>query len=243
MEKILLGAVTINFPDETISYFYISQDFVSVLNAETNFNALKDIRSILRNRLEARVYKRLDFDSESDSVVITTSKGELILKVAILINQLANIEISNQEVEKAKSLINTYKRPKKQKWKEGTVFTVPMKNNSFVLAQVLEKINSFTAFCAFYNNSYTELPNVHDELSRLKPSLLITIFTDNLDNHVYKVIDHFSPIAVVPDNETTEVIRLSYFYSSILIEFAEAMNGIRQFEPHHEEILEMQQEH
>ncbi|USK35856.1 hypothetical protein LIT25_11460 [Bacillus sp. F19] len=78
LQYVEIGRVKIYFPDESISYFYIDQDFVSTLSVESNTEALKLIKVTLRKELNAKAYRKIDFDSESDATIISTRSAELI---------------------------------------------------------------------------------------------------------------------------------------------------------------------
>ncbi|MFT8323520.1 MAG: hypothetical protein ABF649_21925, partial [Bacillus sp. (in: firmicutes)] len=240
MRETKLDVVEINLPDEIISYFFISKDFVSIFNVETNDDALKLIKRILRDSLEEKLYKRISFDCEGDEVIISVNKADLMLKVALMINQLAKEEISETTKKEAEMLLTTYKRPKKQKWQKGSVFTVPMKNNSLVLAQVLVKFSAYSVLCALYEKPYMDITNVKEELEFSKPKFILTISTINLDDYTYKVIGKFLIFCGISDVEISEELQYSTFYSPILIELAEATNGISSFRDSHQEVLELQ---
>jgi pilus assembly protein TadC len=111
-----LGKIDIFLPDATTSYFFITEDLAEILKVETNYDALKQFRKILRNEIEKDLYKRIDFSQDSSEVVIRTTNAFTILKIAVIINGLINETISEVEITEAGHKLLSHKRPKKQKW-------------------------------------------------------------------------------------------------------------------------------
>ena len=240
MEKITLGVIEIYPPDETMSYFFISQDFIELLNVETNYDAARLIQKTLREKLERKLHNRIYFDSEGDAVIISISKADLMFQVANILNDMASIPLSCKVKEEAEHQLLTYKRPKKQRWKQGDVFMVPLDDQTFTLAQVLEK-GTHTALCALLDNVYIAIPDLEKELSGKRLKAVVPILSTNLDNHVYKVIDNKKPLICVPDTEEYDEIRYGSFYSSILVDIADHRAGWDPVTDVVEEILELQQ--
>lgn len=58
---------------QQVPIFFISEDFTSSLKVETNNDATCLIKKTLREKLERKVYNRIDFDSEGDAVIISIS--------------------------------------------------------------------------------------------------------------------------------------------------------------------------
>ena len=92
---------------------------------ETNNEALKLLRKTVREKMEPIIYKRIGFDYESSAVFIRTTNAELILEIALVINELANVNLTADEINVTKNQLLSHKRPKKQKWKVGDIFKFP----------------------------------------------------------------------------------------------------------------------
>lgn len=224
MNKIKLGVVDIHLPDATSSYFFISEDFTSSLKVETNHDATCLIKKTLREKLERKVYNRIDFYSEGDAVTISISKADLMLQVAKILNQLAYHSVSLKEEEKVGRQLLSYKKPKKQTWKQGDIFMIPLQERTFAVSQVLEK----NAFCALFDKFYTGSPNFEKEFSNKQIKAVVSILSENLDNHVYKVIDNKDLVISVPDTEEYDELRYGTHNSSFLEELAHSSNYKKQ---------------
>ncbi|MFP7296914.1 hypothetical protein [Neobacillus niacini] len=241
MEKITLGLINIYFPDTTLSNFYISQDFVDLFVVETNDEAARLIRKTLREKLERKLYNRIDFDVEGDAVIISISKAELMFEVAKILNHIASIPLSREEEDIVEQHLRTYKRPKKQKWKQGDIFIVPLDEQTFALAQVLEKVDRYTVLCALFESEYTVIPDLDKEPSVKQLKVVISILSTNLDNHFYKVIGQKQPLICVPDTEEYDEIRYGARYSSVLEDIAKETKTPSGVADVVNEILELQQ--
>ncbi|QGS69154.1 hypothetical protein CV093_14825 [Oceanobacillus sp. 143] len=85
-------------PDASTSYFLIDNDLAELFKLETNNEAIKLLRKTVREKIEPYLYKRIGFDYESSAVIIRTTNAELILEIAIVINELANANLSAEEI-------------------------------------------------------------------------------------------------------------------------------------------------
>ncbi|MGG0381668.1 hypothetical protein ACT6P6_20715 [Priestia endophytica] len=118
MDKLICGAIEIQFPDENYSVFFVSQDMADLFKVETNDEALRLIRKVLREKLDRKFYNRIEFDQESNAVTIAIAKGELMFEVARILNSMLGIYLSSYEEEQIKGLLLNYKRLNKDGRKE-----------------------------------------------------------------------------------------------------------------------------
>ncbi|ALZ64708.1 hypothetical protein FORC13_p223 (plasmid) [Bacillus cereus] len=240
MDKIKFGGLDIYFPKATISRFWISQDFVDFFKVDTNDEALQKIRKYLRENMELKLYKHIEFDCESDAVTISISKAEVMFLVAEMINDLLNIKVLTSEKEKIKKEMHLYKKPKKQKWNVGDIFSIPLQNNMCAFGQILEKIGNYEAFCVLFDGMYEEEASVNEAVCSKNIKVVLTIESYELDKHLYPVVEHRVPVILFPDNEKYDELRYPSHYSSILRDLAEAFQNIRNWKHYYDEALEYQ---
>lgn len=150
-----------------------------------------------------------------------------MLQVAKILNQLAYHSVSFEEEEKVGRQLLSYKKPKKQSWKQGDIFMFPLQERTFAVSQVLEK-NTYSAFCALFHKVYTGSPNFEREFSNKQIKAVVSILSENLDNHVYKVIDNKDLVISVPDTEEYDELRYGTHNSSFLEELAQSSNYKKQ---------------
>lgn len=107
-------------PRRKLLCFFASEDMTELFKVETNDEALRLIRKILREKLDRKFYNRIEFDQESNTVTIAIAiaKGELMFEVARILNSMLGIYLSSYEEEQIKGVLLNYKRLNKDGRKE-----------------------------------------------------------------------------------------------------------------------------
>lgn len=181
-----LGELKILLPDASTSYFFIDEDLAKLFKVETNNEAIKLLRKTARDKLELDLYKRIRFDYESSSVIIRTTNAESILEIARIIHELANVYVSEEEINLVKNNLLSYKRPNKQKWETGDIFYFLLRDNTYAFGQVVWK-SSTHPVCGLFNFHKTVVPTLEDIISNSFISVL-SLTPQSLDNHSWKII-------------------------------------------------------
>ncbi|QFT87394.1 hypothetical protein FIU87_01905 [Bacillus sp. THAF10] len=229
-----VGFIKIHLPDYTMSTFMIAQSIADEFGVETNQQAIKKLRGVLKSS-ENDLYKKVKTDYESGSIFIHTSskRGEEILQVALIINDLAIEpycqEFAPEDISKIKSIIKDWKRPRPQKWKVGDVFTVPLSDGTYSFGQVLwETYNSPN--CALFDCRGKE--NLPIETITSSPVFsVLNITAKFLDCFEWKVIGNV-PVEITKDDVPKEhrgesTVGSLSFSSAILSELAEVYYGLK----------------
>ncbi|MGG2091473.1 Imm26 family immunity protein [Bacillus sp. S13(2024)] len=181
-----LGKIDIFLPDATSSYFFIVEDLAGILKVETNYDALKQFRKILRNEIEKDLYKRIDFGQDSSEVVIRTTNALTILKIAAIINGLINVTISEEGIMEIEQKLLSHKRPKKQKWKVGDIFLLNLSNGTYGFGQILWKPFG-SPVCGLFDLNTETIPTVA-KISNHPFISVLTLLPSSLDKGDWKVI-------------------------------------------------------
>ncbi|KGR73641.1 Imm26 family immunity protein [Ureibacillus manganicus] len=193
MEEVQLGIVPINLPDASLSYFWISEDFADPFNLETNREAENIIKDALKSTVESKVLKRVKFNTESDAVVIRAKKAEDIIVVAKVINEIIHKTISDGEVRRVQNILLKHKRPKKQKWQVGDIFSIKLKDGSFTFGQVLwakaygARGRLGMPTCSLFEKRTTD-NFILSEIINSKVISVVTITANALDSYEWEVI-------------------------------------------------------
>ncbi|WP_368906946.1 Imm26 family immunity protein [Bacillus wiedmannii] len=223
-----LGKIDIFLPDATTSYFFITEDLAEILKVETNYDALKQFRKILRNEIEKDLYKRIDFSQDSSEVVIRTTNAFTILKIAVIINGLINETISEVEITEAGHKLLSHKRPKKQKWKAGDIFLLNLRDDTYVFGQVLRKSYG-SPVCGLFNLNTETIPAV-EKISNHPFISILTLLSSSLDKGDWKVVGNIDiriNIDEVPWQHSGLGVAGSMSYSDgALLELANAYYGL-----------------
>jgi hypothetical protein len=218
------GEIEILLPDASTSYFFIDEDLAELFKLETNNEAVKLLRKTVREKMEPNLYKRIGFDYESSGVIVRTTNAELIMEIARIINELANVTLSEEEISIANNELLSHKRPKKQKWKVGDIFQIPLENGTYAFGQVVWTSYTHPVCCLFDINK-TDVPTLGEIISNPYISIL-SLTPNSLDNHSWRVLGNMDVRVQKKDvpkkfNGTT-----TDFTSGILEELANVFYGV-----------------
>ncbi|MEI4828792.1 Imm26 family immunity protein [Bacillus sp. FJAT-53711] len=232
-----LGKIDIFLPDATSSYFFIVEDLAGILKGETNYDALKQFRKMLRNEIEKDLYKRIDFGQDSSEVVIRTTNALTILKIAVIINGFINVTISEEEMTETEQKLLSHKRPKKQKWKVGDIFLLNLSNGTYGFGQVLWKPFG-SPVCGLFDLNTETIPTV-EKVSNHSFISVLTLLSSSLDKGDWKVIGNADvriDVEKVPWQHRGLDVTGSMSYSDgILLELANAYYGLFPWNVFYEE--------
>lgn len=226
--SIQVSHITVNLPDHNSNEFSIFQDFVPYFGCETNYDTEVKIKK------KAKEHNlKVSFDSEADNIGIYTKNPEKMFSLILLINELASekykIIFTLEEEEQLKSALNKWKRPKKQRWKEGDIFSIKLSNGSYAYAQIAEKYEGVQPVCVLFEGTYDELPELQNLLTK-KIIALLSIVGYGLNDFTYKVIYSTTPVIKVPVPRKRDSVRYITYDDSTLIELAESFAGIKEWE-------------
>ncbi|WP_236708134.1 Imm26 family immunity protein [Brevibacillus choshinensis] len=229
-----IGFVKIHLPDYTMSTFMIAQSLADEFGVETNQQAIKKLRARLKG-LNNDLSKKVKTDYESGCVFIHASskRGEEILQVALIINELAidenRNEIDQEYIDKIRHTLLNWKRPKPQKWKVGDVFSIPLSDDTYSFGQILwEKYRSPN--CALFDCKSRENLPIEKVISSPVISVL-NVGSECLDSFIWKIIGD-APVKItkldVPDVHRGEsMVGARSFSTGILTDLAEAYYALR----------------
>ncbi|MEY2196978.1 Imm26 family immunity protein [Neobacillus sp. BF23-41] len=225
------GVITIYFPNVSLSDFFINEDFAELFGLETSQEAAKYIKKILKDRMELS-FKKIKIDYETNGIFITSKKGEVIVEVAKIINELIGFEINNYELAKVNKLAKNFKRPKKQRWAEGDIFFIPISNSSYSYGQIINKDELGSPICCLFELVSKEVEEIENIIHKNVVSIL-PISSESLDNHTWRIIGNKSAVVQVeevikgqPKNYVRRITRSTYSDNSLKA-LAEALNGVR----------------
>jgi hypothetical protein len=196
---------------------------------ETNYEAVKYFRKILRENMDLKDYKKIEFDRESSEVVIRTSNALVMLEIVVLMNKLINFELSKEEIRKVEQKLISHKRPKKQKWSIGDLFLISLSNNTYALGQVIW-LSYTEPVCGLIDIYFRKIPDLV-EIENFKYISVLSVTSCSLDDYSWKVIGNKD--VMIEKSEVdwkhrggSEIGSISHT-SGVLDELAEAYFGIQ----------------
>ena len=139
-EIVNYGNIEIVLPNETLGCFLIFQDLVNVFGVTYQYEAVGLLKSELKNCVDLKPKPNIDY--EADNTYIESRSADTIFRVAEIINNLTiekfKAYLSNDEKREVLKKLKTWKRPKAAKWKVGDVFSLKLKDETFMFGQVID---------------------------------------------------------------------------------------------------------
>ena len=185
------GNIEIGLPNEIIGYFSIFQDLTEIFGVEYQSEAVALLKSELKKCSDLKPKPNIDY--EADNAHIDSRSADTIFKVAEIINSLTigklRINLSDDEKQEIFQKLKTWKRPKSEKWKVGDIFSLKLKDETFMFGQVIgTHMTKKSPTCAVF-----EIRKLTEEITveELTESRVISVEnTDNeyLSNKTFKVL-------------------------------------------------------
>ncbi|SIS39805.1 Immunity protein 26 [Chryseobacterium joostei] len=138
MTEIQFAHFNIQLPDKSSAEFSIFEDLAELFGQEFQTEAV----GILKDALKSPDLKpKPNIDYESDFVQVSSKNADAIFTVAKTIYQLTvpekRTEITEAELDDIYNQLKKWKRPPKQKWEIGDVFSVPLLDGTFSFGQIV----------------------------------------------------------------------------------------------------------
>ncbi len=183
----IIGPIRVTLPDENQGYFSIFTDCAELFGTELQSEAVQLLKAKLK-----LVRPKPSINHESDFVSISTANIETIISAVLAIFELSTLEnrakfpdlvVNGLRAEFAFAKKN---RPKPKKWEVGDVFSIPLKDNSYTIGQVL----GAPCTCALYLYRSVDFPNITvEEFEKLTPVSILHLSTgDLLNNGTWQVL-------------------------------------------------------
>ncbi|MGG0176464.1 hypothetical protein [Gottfriedia acidiceleris] len=227
--SLFIGKIEVFLPNPSISYFFIAEDLADFFKMETNYEAVKYFRKILRENMDLKDYKKIEFDRESSEVVIRTSNALVMLEIVVLMNKLINFELSKEEIRKVEQQLISHKRPKKQKWSIGDLFLISLSNNTYALGQVVW-LSYSEPVCGLFDINFRKIPDLF-ETDNYNYISVLSVTSCSLDDYSWKVVGNID--VMIDKSEVdrkhigeSEIGSISHS-SGVLDDLAEAYFGIQ----------------
>ena len=199
------GNIEIDFPIASIGYFSIFGDLTDIFGVEYQSEAVSLLKQELQKCEDLKPKPNIDY--EADNTHIDSRSADTIFKVAEIINNLAvgkfQIHLSTNEKQEIYKQLKAWKRPPKQKWKIGDVFSIPLLDKTFSFGQVVG--THLTAKCPIL--ALFEIKQEKNEVTveQLMEAKIISVWNaddDNLANYKFKVL--FNEDIIVSPNKVKD---------------------------------------
>jgi hypothetical protein len=192
---------TIQLPNESSAVFSIFEDLADFFGTEFQSEAFDLLTGKLKT-LDLKPKPNLDY--ESGFTQIESKNADTIFEIAKIIHSLTlsakKRELSDGELESIYGQLKKWKKPPKQKWRIGDVFSIPLLDGSFSFGQIVG--THLTPKCPIL-----ALFEIKQKLNTITTEALIEVRVlavwnsddEYIANHKYKVLFNHEPITS-PEN-------------------------------------------
>ena len=199
------GNIEINFPTASIGYFSIFQDLVEFFGVEYQSEAVSLLKQELKKYEDLKPKPNIDY--EADNTHIDSKSADTIFKVAEIINNLAvdefKIHLSTDEKREILKQLKAWKRPPKQKWKIGDVFSIPLSDKTFSFGQVVgTHLTAKSPILALFEIKQEKSEVTIDQLLEARIISVWNADNENLANYKYRVL--FDAEIIVSPNKVKD---------------------------------------
>ncbi|ASI76761.1 immunity 26 domain-containing protein [Bacillus pacificus] len=210
-----IGKIRMFIPDFSSKEYIIFEDLAELLDLETNYDAMKFVRNQIK---EVGIKGKVRFDSESDCVEIYSTNGKTLLQVAILVNELIDEEFTFTNQREYEQFIGSWKRPKKQKWKVGDVFSIPLPNETYFFGQIVELMEDVFPLCVIFDWHLKTVPTKEDiDNANILTALMLNGMV--FDDYTLKVIFEMEIMGEITENTRRNPVRNVTWSTSHLVDF------------------------
>jgi len=210
-----IGKIRMFIPDSSSKEYIIFEDLAELLDLETNYDAMVFIRNQVK---EAGIKGKVRFDSESDCVEIYSTSGKTLLQVAILVNELIDEAFTFANQREYEQFIGSWKRPKKQKWKVGDVFSIPLPNETYFFGQIVELMEDVFPLCVIFDLHLKTVPTKEGiDNANILTALMLNGMV--FDDYTFKVIFEMEIMGEITENTRRNPVRNVTWSTSHLVDF------------------------
>ena len=180
---------TIQLPDESSAVFSIFEDLADFFGTEYQSEAFDLLKTKIKE-LDLKPKPNLDF--ESDFTNIDTKSADTIFEVAKAIHNLTvsrkKRELTDSELETIYEQLKKWKRPPRQKWKVGDIFSIPLLDGTFSFGQIVGTHLTQSPILALFEIKQEQNTITTDQLIEARILSVWNFDDEYIANHNYKVL-------------------------------------------------------
>lgn len=190
-EFVKYGNVEIHLPDENLACFSIFQDLTKLFGVDFQSEAIALLKNELKSHTDLKPKPCIDF--ESGYADITSRSAITIFLVAGIINELVQqeekIEVSDTARQEVLKRLKEWKRPRPGKWKVGDVFSLKLKDSTFMFGQIIgTNLTPKSPTCAIFEIRRSTETVSFDELKGSRVISVQNTSGEGLNDKTFKVL-------------------------------------------------------
>ena len=190
-EFVKYGNVEIHLPDENLACFSIFQDLTKLFGVDFQSEAIALLKNELKSHTDLKPKPCIDF--ESGYADITSRSAITIFLVAGIINELVQqeekIEVSDTARQEVLKRLKEWKRPRPGKWNVGDVFSLKLKDSTFMFGQIIgTNLTPKSPTCAIFEIRRSTETVSFDELKGSRVISVQNTSGECLNDKTFKVL-------------------------------------------------------
>jgi hypothetical protein len=195
--EVKFGHFSIDLPSASRGYFSIFENLADFFGTEVQSEAFELLRAELKKR---ELKPRPNLDYESDYTEIDSSSADTIFEAATVVHALTlpekRSEITEEQLAEIYRQLKAWKRPPRQKWKIGDVFSIPLLDNTYSFGQVVgTHITAKSPILALFEIKQETSDVTIDQLSAARVLSVWNSDDADLADWTYKVLFNADVIA------------------------------------------------
>jgi len=208
-EFVKYGNVEIRLPDENLACFSIFQDLTELFGVDFQSEAIVLLKSELKSHTDLKPKPCIDY--ESDYADISSRSANVIFLVAGIINDLVQkenkIEVSDTDRQEVFKILKEWRRPRPAKWKIGDVFSLKLKDGTFMFGQIIgTHLTPKSPTCAVFEIKRPTEDVLFDELKGSRAISIQNTDGEYLNKKIFKVLfntELLADVKQVNENRST----------------------------------------
>ena len=190
-EFVKYGNVEIRLPDENLACFSIFQDLTELFGVDFQSEAIVFLKSELKSHTDLKPKPCIDY--ESDYADISSRSANVIFLVAGIINDLVakrkKIEVSDTDRQEVFKILKEWRRPRPAKWKIGDVFSLKLKDGTFMFGQIIgTHLTPKSPTCAVFEIKRPTEDVLFEELKGSRAISIQNTDGEYLNKKIFKVL-------------------------------------------------------
>lgn len=225
-KHITIGRITLFIPDYHLDFYFFVAELASEFGVHTNTKAGELLKEKIQEKEEG-LLDRLTFEYSDGGICVQDKSDDAgaILQVIFLIHDLMippyQLNLSDEDKNKAIEFCNSWVRPDKQIWSIGDVFTIPLMNEDYAYGQVIQEREDHPV-CVLFECCSEEILDSSYVVTQ-RPISVVPLMGDKIGDFTFQVIGN-APVLVTGEGAVSEYEgrKVNHFSDSYFTSLANA---------------------
>lgn len=233
-KHITIGRITLFIPDHHQDSYIFMTTLASEFGIHTNTKAGELLKEKIQEKEEG-LLDRLTFEYSDGGICVQgkSDDARAILQVIFLIHDLMippyQLNLSDEDKNKAIEFCDRWVRPTVQSWSVGDVFTIPLLNEDYAYGQVIQEKEDYPV-CVLFECCSEEILDSSYVVTQ-RPISVLPLMGDKIGDFTFQVIGN-APVLVTGEGAVSEYQgrKINRFSDSFLTDLANAYYGLTEWD-------------